>query len=167
MPIAQKLDYSWSAGMGDIPKNQNLRTGVGGLCPLVINGLKYGVSNLYSKSIPEAALHGEPKVAHRPFLTQRSSKTYKDLFDLSNNAGRTGFGVTASGDVIVVVKEHGKPASDFNSFRDIFIRMKCIHAVACDGSDSVFLWYNGKFIVTAAENKNETQTSGVGFRAGN
>lgn len=68
---------------------------------------------------------------------------------------------------IVRKEEHGKPASDFNSFRDIFIRMKCIHTAACDGSDSVFLWYKGKFIATADENQNETQTSGVGFRAGN
>ena len=41
----------------------------------------------------------------------------------------------------------------------------CVNAGSTDGSDSVFLWYDGKFKFTAGNDKDESQTIGIGIRA--
>ena len=77
--IAQKLDYTWFMGQGDLTKNQGYYTGIGGLCPLVFKGLKYGDGNLYSKELKNSKLTGEPLPAHKPFLIQRNNNRYAAL----------------------------------------------------------------------------------------
>ncbi|MCT9365565.1 hypothetical protein [Acinetobacter baumannii] len=163
--IAQKLDYTWFMGQGDLTKNRGYYTGIGGLCPLVFKGLKYGDGNLYSKELLNAKLTGEPLPAHKPFLTQRNNNRYAALSRLDNRTGRGGMGFTPTADIVVIAQEHGVGSVSFDTFRDTFIKHGCTNACAVDGSDSVFLWYDGGFKFMSAENKDETQTFGIGIRA--
>lgn len=48
--------------------------------------------------------------------------------------------------------------------RDILADIKINSAVYLDGSDSVMLMVDGKFIVRAGSNKNETNITGIGFK---
>ena len=163
--IAQKIDYSWFVGKGDLTKS-DYYTGVGGLCPLIVNGLNYGDGNKYSKLIPDSTLVGPPKSEHIPFLIQRNNNKYAALSKLTNDKGRAGFGITSKGGCVVIVKADGVPTElEFDGFRDIFRRKGCVTALAVDGSDSVFLYHNGQFIIKAGHNKDESQTFGIGFRS--
>lgn len=163
--IAQKTDYSWYVGQGDVPK-QGFYTGIGGLCPLVINGLKYGIKNIYSKQLKDPILNGEPHPQHKSYLIQRSNDKYVGLHKADNRSGRGGLGFDKNGNLIIVVQQHGAGGQvSYDGFRDMFISFGCVSAVSVDGSDSVFLWYDKKFQFEAAEIKNETQTLGIGIRA--
>ena len=163
--IAQKIDYSWYVGQGDVPE-KGFYTGVGGLCPLVVNGLKYGTKNIYSKTLKDPVLNGEPHPQHKSYLIQRSNRKYNDLYAGDNRAGRAGLGFDKNGNLIIIVQRHGAGGQiSYDGFRDMFISFGCVSAVSVDGSDSVFLWYGGKFQFKAGETKNETQTFGIGIRA--
>ncbi len=164
--IAQKQDYSWYMGQGDLNNKQGFYTGIGGLCPLIVNGLKYGISNTYNKTLTGAVLKGEPLPQHKKYLTQRSNSKYAALHAGDNRSGRAGLGVSATGEVIIVAQENGTGgATTYDDFRDIFVKNGCVNAGSTDGSDSVFLWYDGKFKFTAGNDKDESQTIGIGIRA--
>lgn len=163
--IAQKIDYSWHAGQGDVPE-KGFYTGIGGLCPLVVNGLKYGIKNLYSKKLQNPILIGEPNPQHKPYLIQRSNRKYLDLHGADNKAGRAGLGFDKNGNLIIIIQQHGAGGQvSYDGFRDMFISFGCISALSVDGSDSVFLWHDKKFQFKAAEDKDETQIIGIGIRA--
>ena len=66
-------------GQGDLNNKQGFYTGIGGLCPLIVNGLKYGISNTYNKTLTGAVLKGEPLPQHKKYLTQRSNSKYAAL----------------------------------------------------------------------------------------
>jgi len=163
---AQDKNLSWKFGMGDVPND--MRTGVGGLCPLIINGLKYGTGNKYSRTgLKGATLTGAPLPEHARYLIQRNNNKYAALETAANNdpgIGKVGFGVTADGKCYVVVQAHRRPGMSFNDFRNIFVNYGCVNAVAGDGSDSVFFYRDGQFHVRSNHNKEETMTIGIGFK---
>lgn len=104
--FAQKSDGSYEIGLGDPSSKKGHNTGLGGLCPLVYKGLKYGVTNLYQSKTPltNTVLTGEPKPEHRPYLVRRSSAKYKGLFeDDYQKAGRVGIGFTPNNDLVVIL----------------------------------------------------------------
>ena len=84
---------------------------------------------------------------------------------MDNRTGRGGIGFTPTADIVVIAQEHGVGSVSFDNFRDTFIKNGCTNACAIDGSDSVFLWYGGSFQFMAGDNKDETQTFGIGVRA--
>jgi hypothetical protein len=189
---AQKKDFTWTFGKGNLPQT-GFSTGMSGLCPLIINGLKYGVGNKYSKGVPGGApLTGEPGKKHAPYLIQRNDNRYASLNNhkYGSGVGKAGFGVTKSGTVYVIVQAHRSPGVTFDQFRDKFIALGCHNALACDGSDSVFMYYKNRdkkdpsktsktkkdpsetknpFIVNDAiltdHNKIESMTMGIGFKS--
>lgn len=163
--IAQKLDYSFAMARGDLSNNLGFYTGMGGLCPLVHQGLVYGNGNRYSKSFKNAKPTGEPLPEHKAYLTQRNDNRYKALSEKPNSTGKAGIGFNSKGHVLIIAQQDGTTGVSFDEFRDMFIKYGYSNACAVDGSDSVFLWYNGGFKFMAAENKNETQTFGIGIRA--
>lgn len=89
-----------------------------------------------------------------------------NLFEYDyQKAGRVGIGFTPNNDLVVILQEHGTGGTtNFDYFRDLFIKKGCQNACALDGSDSVFLWYGGKFIFKAGIFKNATQVTGIGIR---
>lgn len=164
--VAQKEDLTWVFGMGDIPDN-GFYTGIGGMCPLIINGLKYGDGNKYSKVIDGSNIVGEPREQDREFLIQRNNNKYVALLEASRDTpgiGKIGFGITPEGKCYVAVQAHQNPGMTFDDFRDIFINFGCNNAVSGDGSDSVFMFRDGDFVVKSNELKELTMTFGVGFK---
>lgn len=166
MYAAQRQDLSWQFGQGDVPSS-GFRVGIGGMCPLIINGLKYGTGNIYNKKINGAVIVGKPREEDIPFLIQRNNNKYAALEKAAAampGMGKIGFGVTAEGKCYVAVQSHYTPGMSFNEFRDIFLKFKCVNAVAGDGSDSVFMFRDNTFIVESAHNKTELMTIGLGFK---
>lgn len=160
--ISQTQDYRWIPKLGD-PTIEHY-TGIGGLCPLIINKLPYGEINAYSRSnLKDPVLSGEPRSEHKPYLIQRSSKKFHDL-NLAKNSGKVGFGIKSNGNVVIFLEENSTAKMSYYEFRNLFMTEGCIHAFACDGSDSVFLFLNKQWKVTAGFHKDNTQTSGIGFR---
>ncbi|WP_051880691.1 hypothetical protein [Buttiauxella noackiae] len=166
MYAAQSNNLSWEFGSGDVPTS-GFYTGIGGMCPLIINGLKYGTGNKYSKKIDEAIIFGKPREQDVPFLTQRNNNKYAALEKAAAampGMGKVGFGVTSKGKCYVAVQSHYNPGMSFNDFRGIFLAFNCINAVAGDGSDSVFMYRDNVFVVESAHNKVELMTIGLGFK---
>ncbi|STZ62743.1 Uncharacterised protein [Moraxella lacunata] len=161
--ISQTLDYQWIVKEGD-PTTQH-HTGIGGLCPLIINSLLYGEKNVYTKSdLQDVVSYGEPKPEHKKYLIQRSSTKFSTLNSKSLGVGKIGFGIKSNGNVVIFLEEDKTAKMSYYKFRNLFEGEGCIHAFACDGSDSVFLYLNKKWKVRAALHKDNTQTSGIGFR---
>lgn len=161
--ISQTQDYRWIPKLGD-PTIEHY-TGIGGLCPLIVNKLPYGEINAYSRSnLKDPKLSEEPKPEHKPYLIQRSSTKFAQLNTLAKNSGKVGFGIKSNGNVVIFLEENSTAKMSYYEFRNLFMTEGCIHAFACDGSDSVFLFLNKRWKVTAAFHKDNTQTSGIGFR---
>lgn len=167
--FAQKNDGSFEIGLGDPSSKKGHNTGLGGLCPLIHNGVRYGSKNIYKNQdkLSNPVINGEPKKEHIPYLIQRSSNKYISLASGENRRkGRAGIGFTAKGELVIIVQEDGKVGiTTFHNFSDLFAKKGCTNACALDGSDSVFLWYGGKFIFEAGRMKNATQVTGIGIRA--
>jgi len=170
---AQKNDLTWQFGYGNLPSS-GFRTGMGGLCPLIINGLKYGAKNEYKAGVPSGApLIGEPDQKFKQFLIQRSSNKFTALQKTSPRVGKSGFGVTKDGTGIIMVQPHGiSKGITTEQFRDTFIGLGCIHAMACDGSDSVFMYRkktnnNVVFECRPGEWKRNSMTIALGFKSYN
>jgi hypothetical protein len=167
---AQRVDCSWDFGYGNLPPS-GFRVGVGGLCPLVINGLKYGVGNKYSKGVPTGAPPvGDPGQKYKNFLVQRNNNKFAALQKESHGVGKSGFGVTQDGTVFVIVQAHAKPGIPFQRFRDIFVTLNCGNAMACDGSDSVFMYrreMDGKVVFKCSPGflKNASMSVALGFKS--
>lgn len=139
--FAQKKDYTFEIGIGDPSGKKGHRTGIGGLCPLVYNGLKYGSTNQYrnTSQLVQPEIYGEPKPEHREYLIRRSNSKYQGLLEQDNNKGRIGIGFTPKGELIIIAQEDGTGGNTtFNEFRDLFVKKGCLNACAMDGSDSVF-----------------------------
>ena len=66
-------DLVESFGMGNPP--QASAAGFGGGVPLIVNGLKYGSSNAYSKTLPDAPMVGDPG-KYSGDLVQRSNSGF-------------------------------------------------------------------------------------------
>jgi hypothetical protein len=162
--IAQRKDYTWLVGQGD-PTLSEYETAVGGLCPLIVRGLKFGDGNLYSKQLSDAQLIGNPLPDHAPYLIQRNNKKFAGLSKEPISKGKAGFGIRNDGSVVIMVQPDGGQGMSYSSFRDSFINYGCNTAVCSDGSDSVFLTYGEIFLEKAGYFKDSTQTIGIGFKS--
>ena len=83
--------------------------------------------------------------------------------------GKAGFGITEKGRGYVIVQAHWPSTGvTFDAFRDKFISLGCTNALACDGSDSVFMRRDSSFVVDSAiklnHDKIETMTFGLEFK---
>ena len=168
---AQRVNSTWEFGYGNLPAS-GFRVGVSGLCPLVINGLNYGVGNKYGKGVPNGAPPvGEPDPKYKKFLVQRNSNKFSALQKESKRVGKSGFGVTKGGIGVIIVQPHGANTGvSMETFRDTFIGLGCDNAMACDGSDSVFMYrrqYDDtlRFMCNPGSLKNASMTVALGFKS--
>lgn len=67
---------------------------IGGAGPIIVNGLPYGKTNLYSAGKPQGRLIGEPSKVNAKNLIQRSNATYGSFME-HDSAPRTGMTVIA------------------------------------------------------------------------
>lgn len=155
---------SYEFGMGDPPTQ--VVSALGGLGPLIINGVKYGVGNKYSVGAPpNAPATGEPDAASAPFLVQRNNNTYASLAALGPITGKAVIAVSTSGrKLLVVVQPDGVSGITLDELRDKLAAVGVDNAVFLDGSDSTMLMIGPSLLVQDGPNKDELNTVGVGFR---
>lgn len=161
--VNQDKNGQFSVGDGD--PSSTAYMAVDGLCALIMNSLKYGDGNKYSKKdLQNPIVDKSPKPEHIKYLTQRNSDKLAALMYEDNSVGKVGFGITKSNAVIVIVQEHDADGISYPQLQNLFIENNCIHAFVLDGSDSVLLNYKGKNLVQAGIVKNKLQVSGIGFK---
>jgi hypothetical protein len=163
-PIPMRFTTTYSAGQGNPPLEVS---GMGGLGPLILNGLQYGTGNRYGPGVPAGApAVGDPGPEHRPFLIQRNNYTYVDMAARGPEVGKVALAIHRESDmVLVLVQPDMAPTGmTLDQLRDKLAGVGTDDAVFLDGSDSAMLVVNGIFHVSQAETKNELTTSGLGFR---
>jgi|GEM_PF-5177419 len=167
-----RFHVSWSEGplggysfaLGDPPAAGE--SAVGGLGPLIMDGMKYGPTNVYRLGVPAgAALTGPPDPKHKPFLEVRSSAAYAAFAERGPSVGKViiGFGKGAL-PLRIVVQPDGVSGLTIDSIRDQLHDDGVTHAAFLDGSDSALLYANDRFYVQQGAAKNWTNCVGIGFQ---
>lgn len=159
--------FLYEFDLGDPPSAHLLSTAIGGLGPMIINGLKFGSRNLYRAGVPSGApATGDPGSQFRPFLIQRSNNTYRAFAALPAATGKVLLAVSQSHDkILLIVQRHGAAnPPTLDAFRDKLANVGIENAVFLDGSDSVMLNIDGTFHVRMGLNKDECCTVGIGFK---
>jgi hypothetical protein len=141
------------------------KAAIGNMGPLIINGLNFGPVNVYSPNQPKAKKRGEPSPKYAGHLVQRSNKRFSANMGLASSTGKVVIAHIQSKNILLIlIQPHGNIGISIAGLRDILSGLKINSAVYLDGSDSVMLMVNGKFLVRAASNKNETNITGIGFK---
>jgi hypothetical protein len=163
----EEIGSAYSTGFGDPPLDKTFA--IGGVGPIIIDGLKYGRINEY---YPEAYDHiesgshppqtGWPPDSLRSFLKVRSNNTYKFYSDKPPTLGKLCVGVSNSS-VIIYVQQDGASGLTLDMIRDEFERLGCRHAISLDGSDSTFLFKDGSTQVAQGTWKPGSCTLGLKF----
>jgi hypothetical protein len=153
--------YGYGFGQGDPPTAGKL-SAVGGLGPLIIGGLKYGVGNVYKPGKTGPATGNPP--GGLGDLVQKNNNTYKSVAG-SASEGKVAIGRSSNHDkVIVAVLPHGASVGlTMDGLRDKLFDVGCEDAVFLDGSNSVALKAGGTWHITPASHKNRANTIAVGF----
>ncbi|HRH76150.1 MAG TPA: hypothetical protein PK129_02290 [Cellvibrionaceae bacterium] len=154
----------FSVRMGDGPIATT--AAIGGVAPIIIDGLPYGETNVYSPGVPAGApVRGEVDARYKNYLTQKSNAMYAAILARGGDVGKTALGYSSySRTLYVLGQADGQAGLDANGIRANFIAKKIDNAVFLDCSDSATLYFDGKFLIKPGDNKNEFLTVAVGFR---
>ena len=154
----------FSAGLGNPP--QSSCSAIGGIAPIIIDGLAYGAQNAYKIGVPAgASLTGDVDAKFKPYLVQKSNAMFSKLLSLGNAIGKAAIGYSSSTQkLLILVQEQGKSGVNANGVRTIFVENGVSNAVFLDCSDSATLYYDGKFLVKPGVDKNEFLTVAIGFK---
>jgi hypothetical protein len=152
----------YTFGKGTAPMS---KAAIGNMGPLIINGLNFGPVNVYSPIQPNAKRLGEPSPKHATHLIQRSNRRFSANMGLASSTGKVVIAHIQSKNILLIlIQPHGNIGISITGLRDLLSKLTINSAVYLDGSDSVMLMVNGKFLVRAASNKNETNVTGIGFK---
>jgi hypothetical protein len=163
--IAQRMAQRWEFGFGNPPSTDTL-CAIGGLGPLIIDGLKYGDGNRYREGASAGApATGEPSHADKPYLTQRNNENFKDYHRQGARRGKTVIGYASSDGKLIVVHQPEGAATGISleDLRDKLWAAGVDNAVFLDGGNSSFLWVNRIWHTRPGANKNYTNIVGVAF----
>jgi exopolysaccharide biosynthesis protein len=154
----------FSVRMGDGPIATT--AAIGGVAPIIIDGLPYGETNVYSPGVPAGApVRGEVEARYKNYLTQKSNAMYAAILARGGDVGKTALGYSSySRTLYVLGQADGQAGLDANGIRANFIAKKIDNAVFLDCSDSATLYFDGKFLIKPGDNKNEFLTVAVDFR---
>jgi hypothetical protein len=156
---------TFSSGQGNPPVSSC--AAVGGLAPIVVDGLPYGPINTYSSSAPAGApLRGDVDPRYRKYLLQKSNAMFAQLLDRGPSVGKVAVGYSSSKQkLLLIVQNDGAAAGiDAERVRAMFISVGIDNAVFMDCSNSVSLWYDGKFEIKPSRHKDEYLNIAVGFK---
>jgi hypothetical protein len=139
---------------------------IGGIAPIVIDGLAYGAQNAYKAGVPAGApLTGDVGAKWIPFLTQKSNAMFTALLARGDRVGKTAVGYSrAKAKLVILVQGNDSAGDDANGVRTRLLGEGVDNAVFLDCSDSATLYYDGKFIVSPGKQKNEYLSVAVGFK---
>lgn len=165
--VANTTSQLYQFGFGDPPLAGTFAA-LGGLGPLILGGLKYGVGNLYKPGTPAGPATGQPPASVAGNLIQRNNATFEAAAKLGPRVGKVVIGhSSAAKKLIILVQPHGAATGiSHNDLRDKLFSVGVDNAVFLDGSDSVLLLANGIWYVRPGQRKDQTNTIGVGFSGG-
>ncbi|WP_300601843.1 DUF6443 domain-containing protein [Niabella sp.] len=149
-------------GKGDAPKKADFA--VGGGIPVLINGLKYGGRNEYSKGAPAGLPEiGEPGAGNDKYLVQRSNAGYPKQDNAEVGKSIVAYN-SKTGAFMLVVQQDGVQGLTLTQIRDYLVREGFNNAVSFDGSNSATLLRDGAIFAAPGDVKNNTIPSGVRFQ---
>ena len=159
--IADNGRAGYEFGAGDPPVSA--QCAMGGLGPIIINGLPYGIGNVCSMP-PGCAPTGTVSANQKNSMTQRNNATYANQQARPAATGKTIIAVNAAlGKLLIIVQPQGSVGIKFDDLKAKLMLLGCENAVFLDGSDSAMLFSNNVFHVRQGSNKNETNTIGISF----
>jgi len=159
----------YAAGKGDPPKDdKRLVAAIGGLGPLIVSDLPYGVGNKYKPGAPagvDEPADGEPSDAAKKYMIQRNNKTFIAQNDHSADTGKAVLAYCVKKDRLLVgLQEDGAtPGMKISELALDLVNRGFDEAVFLDGSDSATLVVDGKMVVTPGGYKDHVTVVGVGF----
>jgi len=154
----------FSAGSGVAPASSC--SAIGGLAPIIVDGLAYGAQNLYKLGVPDdAPLTGDVSSTHAPHLVQKSNAMFKDILARGLTVGKTAIGYNnLKKSLLVVSQAHGVEGISAERVQQLFTGHGADSAVFLDCSDSATLYFDGEFKVSPGKDKNEFLKVAVGFK---
>ncbi len=158
-------EYGWTFGFGD-PPTDGQASAMGGVGPMIINGLKYGDGNVYQPGTPPGApTTGDPPPGLASNLIQRNNATFKSFNDMGARRGKTVIAYSSSDDKLVLVHqpENASTGITLEALRDKLAAIGVDNAVFLDGGNSAMLMANFNWYTRPGDNKNRTNTIGVAF----
>jgi hypothetical protein len=158
------LGYAF--GFGDAPTGSPYRSAIGGLGPLIINGLKYGKGNRYQPGTSAGApTTGPPPSQYQANLIQRNNNTYIAASQLPASTGKSIIAHSSTERKLLILVQSNAASNgiSLDDLRDKPHGIGLDNAVFLDGSDSAMLFHRHSFFVRQGPNKEETNTIGIGF----
>jgi RHS repeat-associated protein len=160
--FSQSSSGGWSTGFGDVPSDSKF--GFGGGTPLVVDGLKFGETNIYKNNAPESVtkvgLIGRVDPKNWKYLKQKSNGVYSGQNE--SDVGKTILGYNSkTKNWIIVSQPNGKEGFTLNQIRDYLSSKGFDNVLGFDGSTSSTLTEEGKTRVSPDERKNSTIPSGL------
>ncbi|HLK65624.1 MAG TPA: phosphodiester glycosidase family protein [Bryobacteraceae bacterium] len=156
---------TFTSGQGDPPGTSC--AAVGGVAPIVVNGMPYGTFNQYGAGVPaDAPMTGDVEPKYQKYLTEKSNAMFTQLLGKGASVGKVAIGYSnAKQKLLLVVQQDGNAAGlDAKGVRAIFTAAGAENAVFMDCSNSATLWYDGKIEVAPSNHKNEYLNVAVGFK---
>lgn len=160
--LAQDKSDKWITGYGDVPQNANW--GIGGGTPMIVNGTKFGETNIFKANAPDRVKNvGEKGWVNQEdwqYLDQKSNGVYAG--QNSSMIGKTVLGVNSkTNQFIIVSQQDGTQGFTLDQIRDRLAKQGYNNVLAFDGSTSSTLVENGKVKVSPDQRKNNTMSSGL------
>jgi hypothetical protein len=155
----------FSSGQGDPPSSSC--AAVGGLAPIVVDGLRYGTTNMYSTGVPPGApATGDVDPKYQKYLVQKSNAMFTALQGRGATVGKVAVGYSSAKRKLKLVVEADGDAKgiDAEKVRAMFTIDSMDNAVFMDCSNSATLWFDGKFEVKPSRHKDEYLDVAVGFK---
>lgn len=155
----------FSSGRGDPPPSSC--AAVGGLAPIVVDGLPYGTTNMYSKGAPPGApATGDVDQKYRKYLLQKSNAMFTALQGRGRTVGKVAVGYSSAKQKLKLVVEADGDVKgiDAERVRTMFTIDSMDNAVFMDCSNSATLWFDGSFEVKPSRHKDEYLDVAVGFK---
>ncbi|MBU8543037.1 MULTISPECIES: phosphodiester glycosidase family protein [Roseomonadaceae] len=165
VPTTNAPGWTFFAGAGDPPKNASIIAAIGGLGPLIVEGLRYGDGNKGRPGTTGLPLRGDPGGQLSKSLIQRNNNTFISVEKRPPTTGKT---ILASHSrlkkLLIAVQPDGVlPGQSYTTLAEQLLALGFDNAVFLDGSDSATLMVNGALEVQPGGNKDETNTLGIGF----
>jgi hypothetical protein len=169
-PFTDSFPWAYTADKGDPPITKATAAALGGLGPMIISKLPFGIANKYRPGAPPGTVEpavGEPPPAAKSYMVQRSNATFASVSKRSPDTGKAivAYCFAKRALLIAVQKDKESPGQTHSVVADALASQGFDTAVFMDGSDSATMMLDGKIIVAPGDLKNATIEVGLGFRS--
>jgi len=157
--VVNNVVGGYDFGAGDPPSAA--ACGAGGVGPIIINGLPYGVGN---RCRLPANCPATGPIPAGSVVEQRNNSTYEAQEHRGAPVGKTIIATNKdAGRLLVMVQPNGASGLTFDQIKGALLGSGCDNAIFFDGSDSAMLNVRGTFEVRPAPRKDATNTVGLAF----